>query len=98
MDEQLEWTEVKSVYALKNEKRLTKIIGDRIEESTIMSKHAIFLHDQNSNKIVFNTNIFNDEEITNYVEKKFKLNKTYIHKRMVKINQFSIKYLTTYFL
>lgn len=98
MDEQSEWTEVKSVSALKNEKRLTRILGDREEESTIMSKHTIFLHDQNSNKIVFNTNIFTDVELTNYVEQKFKLNKTFINKRMVKINQFSIKYLTNYFL
>lgn len=98
MDEQSEWTEVKSVSALKNEKRLTRILGDRKEESDIMGKHAIFLHDQNSNKIVFNTNIFGDHEMTSYVEKKFKLNKSFIHKRMVKINQFSIKYLTNYFL
>ena len=98
MDEQSEWTEVKSVSDIKNEKRLSRILGDRNEESEIMCKHAIFLHNQNSNKIVFNTNILCDNEITDYVKDKFNLNKTYIHKRMLKINQFSIKYLSNYFL
>lgn len=97
MDNESEWTEVKSVYVKRNDKRISKIIGNRDDELEILSKYNTFIHDQNNNRMIFNSEIFKDVELNKYLESKYQLNKSFIHNRMAKLSQNSIKYLTKYF-